>query len=152
MDSKPRSIEFHVITKARGFPYRYAVNIQQIDCSSEFNEIRGKLHVIAINRMRTLKLEFCILNFVAAPRGCLQYYPHPSGVMKSFNYEAGQYYNNVNYRICLRSASQTCALALAAPDGQFGLHKANSGKIPRNRLVVSTSTSFRLDLDCSRAR
>ncbi|GAB0091930.1 uncharacterized protein DMENIID0001_068470 [Sergentomyia squamirostris] len=41
---------------------------------------------------------------ILAPRGCLQYFPNPSGVFESFNFRNGQgnYPGNMNYAICFR--------------------------------------------------
>ena len=80
-----------------------------------------------------LTFSFVSSSSYPAPRGCFQYFTNANGVIKSFNYDGGQYFNNLNYRICLRSSGETCALAFAASDGAFGLHKANSGHVPRNR-------------------
>lgn len=42
--------------------------------------------------------------FWIAPVGCLQYFPHPEGIVESFNYNAGRgpYLPNLHYAICFR--------------------------------------------------
>lgn len=41
---------------------------------------------------------------ILAPRGCLQYFPNPSGMIESFNFQNGMgtYPGNMNYAICFR--------------------------------------------------
>uniref|UniRef100_A0A1B0GI96 CUB domain-containing protein n=2 Tax=Lutzomyia longipalpis TaxID=7200 RepID=A0A1B0GI96_LUTLO len=41
---------------------------------------------------------------ILAPRGCLQYFPNPSGIIESFNFQNGRgtYPGNMNYAICFR--------------------------------------------------
>lgn len=61
--------------------------------------------------MKTLKqFEKIINNFLfnlTAPNGCLQYFPQPSGVIESFNYNnrRGPYLPNQDYAICFRKRS-----------------------------------------------
>jgi len=40
-DSRPRMVNFRIVTNAAGYPYRYAINIQQIDCNKASEELRG---------------------------------------------------------------------------------------------------------------
>ena len=68
-----------------------------------------------------------------APSGCYQYFNSQTGVIKSFNYDGGQYWNKQSYRICVRSMDQACTLALSSADGNFGLQKASSRRFPADR-------------------
>ena len=45
--------------------------------------------------------------FWVAPVGCLQYFPEPSGVIESFNFNNGNgvYLGNMKYSICFRRTS-----------------------------------------------
>jgi hypothetical protein len=68
-----------------------------------------------------------------APTGCFQYFNSRAGVIKSFNFEGGQYWNNQNYRICVQTIDNSCTLALSSTEGDFGIHKARSRRLPANR-------------------
>ncbi|KAI9563173.1 hypothetical protein GHT06_010631 [Daphnia sinensis] len=108
--TNPRHVDFKVNTKAAGFPYRYSMIINQINCDLPSPD--------------------------KAPTGCFQYFNSRSGVIKSFNFEGGQYWNNQNYRICIRSISDSCTLSLSSTEGDFGLQKAISRRVPANRAGV----------------
>lgn len=46
--------------------------------------------------------------FWIAPAGCLQYFPNPSGVVESFNFNNGNgvYMGNMKYSICFRKTDK----------------------------------------------
>lgn len=46
--------------------------------------------------------------YLVAPVGCLQYFPDPSGVIESFNFNNGNgvYMGNMKYSICFRKTSK----------------------------------------------
>ncbi|XP_057367125.1 uncharacterized protein LOC130688187 isoform X2 [Daphnia carinata] len=105
-----RHVDFKVNTKAAGFPYRYSMIVNQINCDLPSPD--------------------------KAPTGCFQYFNSRSGVIKSFNFEGGQYWNNQNYRICIRSISDSCTLSLSSTEGDFGIQKAISRRVPAKRAGV----------------
>ena len=76
---------------------------------------------------------------IQAPTGCFQYHFDTSGLMKSFNYEGGQYLNNQHYRICILASSDACQIEYTS-EGEFMLEKwGNYKTVPYTR-AGSTST------------
>lgn len=107
-DGQDRTVEFTVDTTVADYLYRYSLVVQQIDCR--------------------------LPNPSQAPRGCFQYfYTGRSGVIKSFNYDGGQYTNNQSYRICVRAIDQSCTLTLSSRSGDFGLSRATSSRVTSDR-------------------
>lgn len=62
-------------------------------------------------------------HFEIAPSGCLQYYPNPSGIIRSFNYaasansmvnsvgvEGSRQIANLNYGICIGARAGSCSI------------------------------------------
>ncbi|EDW47710.1 uncharacterized protein LOC6608983 [Drosophila sechellia] len=60
--------------------------------------------------------------FFVAPPGCRQYFPHPKGAVKSFNYNDGNgiYPSRMNYAICFRRQTDTKTLTIRAYDFNVG--------------------------------
>ena len=76
---------------------------------------------------------------IQAPTGCFQYHFDTSGLMKSFNYEGGQYLNNQHYRICILASSDACQIEYTS-EGEFMLEKwGNYKTVPYTR-AGATST------------
>jgi len=71
-----------------------------------------------------------VIVIFTAPAGCAQYFTEGRGVLKSFNFDGGQYYNNQAYRICIKSGKNACAIAFRSNDAGFGIQKLNSRRIP----------------------
>ncbi|XP_034651432.1 uncharacterized protein LOC117890602 [Drosophila subobscura] len=84
--------------------------------------------------------------FFVAPPGCLQYFPHAKGVVKSFNYNegAGIYPSRMNYAICFRRTESTSALTIRAYHFNVGAQESASTLMTDNSCYSSDSTS---DLD-----
>jgi len=116
--SQVRTLDFEVVTQVEDRPYNYSLMIQQVDCSRESNQLK-------------------------APAGCFQYFDEEVGVIDSFNFDAGQYMNNQNYRICIGAVNQSCALSLSAADGHFGIHQSHPRQVFIDRSAVGAQSCNR---------
>ena len=112
LEDGKREIEFLVET-SKSSDYKWGLWITQIFCDGT----------------RTIQ----------APTGCFQYHFDTSGLMKSFNYEGGQYLNNQHYRICILASTDACQIEYTS-EGEFMLEKwGNYKTVPYTR-AGSTST------------
>ena len=127
-----RNVNLHVDTLQAGHAYRYAMIVQQIDCSPvRTNPLKGiRLFVNkSVNWIEFHQFYFYYQNsFILAPSGCFQYWNSGrTGVVKSFNYDGGRYWSNQSYRICIRSSGGACTLALSSVDASdFNLHRVGT--------------------------
>jgi len=75
---------------------------------------------------------------IQAPTGCFQYHFDHSGIIQSFNYAGGQYFNDQHYRICILASSDACRISYQAV-GQFMLEKWGNYKTnPYTRAGVTS--------------
>ncbi|KAK2727625.1 uncharacterized protein LOC136030288 [Artemia franciscana] len=116
-DGLPRHVDLTVVTVPSGYLYRYGMLVRQIECFKK--------------------------SHLEAPAGCAQYFTEGRGVLKSFNFDGGQYYNNQAYRICIKSGKNACAIAFRSNDAGFGIQKLNSRRIPATHAGVGAKVCNR---------
>ena len=80
---------------------------------------------------------------IQAPTGCFQYHFDYSGIIQSFNYAGGQYFNDQHYRICILASSDACQIDYRA-EGEFMLEKWGNYKTnPYTRAGVTSQYCVR---------
>ena len=128
LEDGEREIDFLVET-SKSSDYKWGLWITQIFCD-------GTRTIQVDNQLRFMLNE--IYNS-QAPTGCFQYHFDTSGLMKSFNYEGGQYLNNQHYRICILASNDACQIEYTS-EGEFMLEKwGNYKTVPYTR-AGATST------------
>ena len=80
---------------------------------------------------------------IQAPTGCFQYHFDYSGIIQSFNYAGGQYFNDQHYRICILASSDACRIDYRS-EGEFMLEKWGNYKTnPYTRAGVTSQYCVR---------
>lgn len=115
-DQSSKFIEFSVTTE-KSSDYKWGLWITQIFCDGT----------------RTIQ----------APTGCFQYHFDYSGIVQSFNYAGGQYFNDQHYRICILASNDACRIDYRA-EGEFMLEKWGNYKTnPYTRAGVTSQYCVR---------
>jgi len=115
-DQTSKFIEFSVITE-KSSDYKWGLWITQIFCDGT----------------RTIQ----------APTGCFQYHFDYSGIVQSFNYAGGQYFNDQHYRICILASNDACRIDYRS-EGEFMLEKWGNYKTnPYTRAGVTSQYCVR---------
>ncbi|EDX11165.1 GD12232 [Drosophila simulans] len=97
-------------TDGSGLPTAYwDMTVTQLECpaGASVRSLDLEDDVTIESRASTIKDGFFV-----APPGCRQYFPHPKGAVKSFNYNDGNgiYPSRMNYAICFRRQTDTKTL------------------------------------------
>lgn len=80
---------------------------------------------------------------IQAPTGCFQYHFDSSGIVQSFNYAGGQYFNDQHYRICILASNDACRIDYRS-EGEFMLEKWGNYKTnPYTRAGVTSQYCVR---------
>jgi len=115
-DQRSKFIEFAVTTD-KSSDYKWGLWITQIFCDGT----------------RTIQ----------APTGCFQYHFDSTGIVQSFNYAGGQYFNDQHYRICILASNSACHINYRS-EGEFMLEKWGNYKTnPYTRAGVTSQYCVR---------
>lgn len=119
-DNVAKSASLVFVTNNFG-DYRWHLRVTQIVC----NRYLKSGFSFMTRQKRAFKPQFATLLdrqqlfSLPAPQGCLQYYTASHGIVESFNF--GEYFNNLDYAICIERLPNTCRILFTASDYDWSI-------------------------------